>query len=59
MKTDANHMMQITERQRFDAKLARIAELAELNSEPEFGGTNFRRYAIADMTAARIASERL
>lgn len=43
MKTDANYMMELTIRQRLDAKLAKIAAVAERNAEPEFGGTFFRR----------------
>lgn len=44
MKTDGNYMYELTLTQRkLDAKLAKIAALAERNAEPEFGGTFFRR----------------
>lgn len=44
MKTDSNVAYELTQQQReFAAKLARIAELAERNGAPEFGGSFFRR----------------
>lgn len=45
--TDATYMMKLTERQRTEAKLARIAALAAERNEAaeQLGGTFFRRLA--------------
>ena len=47
---------EVTQAERLNAKLARIAQLAELNAEPEFEGSFFSR-KLAEMTAARETAE--